>query len=154
YPYLLAPMNTAPQRNKARTERLAFALTRFLQAGIGFGLMALTLSKLTLEISSGLWEPEQSLWPWVQRLQQMPTLSLIGEGLIFSAALELAYMLITPDLDGAVDPLILGLAATILFRIEEARHAPRGLFPAAEIVVYIGALFSLFVIREVFIHRR
>ena len=42
-------------------------------------------------------------------------LTLIGDALVLSAGVELAYMLYTPGPDEALDPLILGLAAAALF---------------------------------------
>jgi len=41
-------------------------------------------------------------------------LTWVGKALIFSAAIDLAYMLFTPGPDEAIDPVIVAMAATVL----------------------------------------
>src|SRR5436190_5545958 len=143
-------------QKKHRSLRAATKTTRFLQAMIGVGLALLSVLKLLLWGAVVLGGIEAIKYEWMKHLHNEPTLKLIADGLLGSAALELAYMLLTPDLDEAVDPLILGLAATILLRIEAARQAQDVLVlaHASQIAIYVIALAGLFAIREIFIRRR
>src|SRR5215213_6239241 len=55
----------------------------------------------------------------------------IGEALAFSAAIDLAYMLFTPGPDEAIEPVIIGIAATVLILVSSFKElitgsAPRG----------------------------
>jgi len=150
-------MRPQQTRRQLQLERIAFRITRFLQAIIGIGLALLIIIKLVLEVIAAIFHVENFGLDGMKLLHNAPTLRIIATGLVFSAALELAYMLLTPDLDEAVDPLILGLAATIIFRIEAAREVEKvkDMLPhAGQIVIYIVALMGLFVIREIFIKRR
>jgi hypothetical protein len=77
------------------------------------------------------------------------TLELIGEALALAAAIELAYTLFTDGPDEAVDPLMLGLAAFMLFRLANVRNLTS--VEAGAFVLYATALGGLFFIRRRFI---
>ena len=72
---------------------------------------------------------------------QLP-LAVVGYGLAVSAGIELAYRLFTKGLDEAIDPLILGLAATALIVLSQLSTATwqAALFIPA-IVASIAGLF-------------
>ena len=77
------------------------------------------------------------------------TLQIVGECLAYSAGIDLAYMLLTPGPDEAIEPLILGLASAILFSVSKIDKLNITL--ALEIGVYVIVLACLFVMRELFI---
>jgi len=70
----------------------------------------------------------------------------IGVGLAAAAALELAYTLFTPGPDEALDPLMLGLSATILFKLA-AIDGPISLANAGAFLLLGVLLAVLFVTR-------
>lgn len=70
----------------------------------------------------------------------------IGLGLAAAAALELAYTLFTPGPDEALDPLMLGLSATILLKLA-AIDGPISLANAGTFLLLGGLLAILFVTR-------
>jgi hypothetical protein len=70
----------------------------------------------------------------------------IGVGLAAAAAVELAYTLFTPGPDEALDPLMLGLSATILFKLA-AIDGPVSLANAGAFLLLGVLLAVLFVTR-------
>ncbi len=59
-------------------------------------------------------------FPGVQDvLLSKPALTIVGIGLGYSAAVDLAYMLFTPGPDEAIQPLLVGLAASALIAISD-----------------------------------
>jgi len=46
-------------------------------------------------------------------------LDMVAYALFFSSGIELAYMLFTPDPDEVLDPLMMGLAATVLLGVSK-----------------------------------
>ncbi len=84
-------------------------------------------------------------------------LATVGEALGLSAAVDLAFMLFTPGPDEAVEPIIIGIAATILILASRFKEwlPERGpdiwlVWPVLCIVLLVGAMALLFVIRDKF----
>lgn len=77
------------------------------------------------------------------------TLPVIAAALAASAAIELAYTLFTPGPDEALDPLMLGLSAGILYLVSESGIPATTQF--AGIFVGVIALGVLFLVRARFL---
>jgi hypothetical protein len=82
----------------------------------------------------------------------VPTLDIVAFALAYAAAFELAYTLFTPGPDEAVEPLITGLAAVILFLI--SRISTVTFNNAGGITLLVVALIGLFVLRFYFIQEK
>lgn len=80
-----------------------------------------------------------------QYLACSPILLLVGHALAFSAAVELAYMLFTAELDEAIDPLIIGIASASLVLISDEQ--PESWSEAIFILFAAISLFILFRLR-------
>lgn len=94
-------------------------LKLFLQAGIALAIVWMLGAKAWYRCRD-LLELGPGSFPHMSHvLRHMPTLTLVGRSLAYSAGLELAYMLLTPGPDEAIDPIIIGLAASILVIISD-----------------------------------
>lgn len=95
-----------------------------------------------------VWETRHDKWP-----NNLPvtgeTLKIIGAGLAVAAAVELAYTLFTDGPDEAIDPLLLGLAATLMLQLGKADNLEAGQGWAT--VAFVIGLGLLFTIRELFV---
>lgn len=74
---------------------------------------------------------------------QKNTLAIVGDGLMYSAGFELAYMLFTPGPDEAIEPVILGMAATILIIISDDKIEVFDAIVPATLTLSMGFLFYL-----------
>ena len=99
-------------------EEKARVAKTLIQMLIGIGLVLVLVTKALLRSS---WlvalHPHGFARHVSAVLLHMPTLDIVGRGLAYSAGLDLAFMLFTPGPDEAIDPVIVGLAATILITI-------------------------------------
>jgi hypothetical protein len=84
---------------------------------IALGIFALLIFKVFFSVWH-LFGPLPT-WPPITALMTSKPLDIVGQGLAASAAVQLAYMLLTPSLDEAVEPVILGIAATILLLVSK-----------------------------------
>jgi hypothetical protein len=99
-----------------------------LQMLIGVSLVVLIVASAILATYNVIYAPKQADTDWLAKLNTILSadiksskdyfdvarsdlLSVIGYGLVMSAGIDLAYMLFTPDLDEAVNPLIVALSA-------------------------------------------
>ncbi|MBK9927390.1 MAG: hypothetical protein IPP66_19140 [Anaerolineales bacterium] len=80
---------------------------------------------------------------------RLPALDLVAKALAYAAGIDLAYMLLTPGPDEAIEPLILGLASAILYSISNIGSPDLRL--AAEIGLYVVILSFLFLMKALFI---
>jgi hypothetical protein len=103
-------------------------------------------------------------------------LRTVGEALAFSAAIDLAYMLFTPGPDEAVEPVIVGIAATVMILVSSFKenivgsdpatehasaavsHNPHFsdynmLWPVLSVLLLVGAIALLFYIRARYLKR-
>jgi hypothetical protein len=77
-----------------------------------------------------------------------PILEIVGYGLAISAGIDLAWMLFTPKIDEAVDPLILALSsAAILVVSKELDNWPASL----ALIVMTASIVVLFWVRKTFL---
>jgi hypothetical protein len=79
-------------------------------------------------------------------------LKTVGQALSYAAAIELAYMLFTPEPDEAVQPLILGLASAALILASDTPQDQNTLRFAGAVGVYSVAIALLFYIREKYVN--
>ena len=72
------------------------------------------------------------------------TLTIIGAALAVAAAVELAYTLFTDGPDEAIDPLLLGLASTLIYRLGKTDDltASQG-WATFAFVLCLGLLFAI-----------
>jgi len=118
-------------------------IKKFLQVIIAISILMLLILKLLFHL--GIFPVGFVLNP----LLAQKTLQIVGECLAFSAAVDLAYMLLTPGPDEAIEPLILGLASAILFSISKIEDSTITL--AFEIGLYVLILALLFIMKALFI---
>ena len=79
------------------------------------------------------------------------TLEIIGNALIYSTAIELAYTLFTDGPDEAVAPLITGVAAAILIGASDPKQfTPAG---AGTVAILLVVLAGLFLIQKLFVEK-
>ncbi len=77
----------------------------------------------------------------------VPTLDMVGLALAYATAIELAYTLFTANLDEALNPVIMGLAAAILF-IVSTRTSSFNINSGIELAIASLALAGLFAVRK------
>jgi hypothetical protein len=85
----------------------------------------------------------------LNELAQAPILEIVGIALLVSTALDLAYMLFTPGPDEAVEPVITGLAATLLIFISQ--ETDWSYQRAGVVVSLVAGIGFMFWVREKFI---
>jgi hypothetical protein len=96
------------------------------------------------------------------RLPELNFLAVVGEMLALSAAIDLGYMLFTPGIDEAVEPIIVGMAATILILVSRVKEMVSGakefskvpsvdlVWPVLCVVMLAGTMALLFFIKARF----
>jgi hypothetical protein len=91
-----------------------------LQMIIGLVLVFFILCDIIHTIVPGMTLPFGITFPdSIINIIKMPVLGIVAGALYLSTAIDLAYMLFTSALDEAIDPVISGLAATILLTISK-----------------------------------
>ncbi len=106
------------------------------------------IAALGIKLGLKLWPSEAPGWP-MSLLQDTNPLGIIGYVLACSAAVELAARLFTKGPDEAVDPVILGIAATCFLII--SRPDVPILHTAIVIVASTVAIGILFFVRNSFV---
>jgi hypothetical protein len=112
----------------------------------GFGLICILVSKLSCRsVGVGCFQND-----YLSSLYTLDTLRIVSLALAYSSGIELAYMLFTPGPDEAVTPLIMGLAAGILYAVSSIDHADQSgdLKIALSVGVLTLALALLFFIKN------
>jgi hypothetical protein len=96
---------------------------------------------------------------WARHLTPHPdrsVLSIVGIAMGFSAAIDLAYMLFTAGPDEAVDPLIVGIAATVLIFLGETQwNVASGRYilgHALTMVLLVSAIGLLLYVRKKYLN--
>jgi dipeptide/tripeptide permease len=122
-------------RPKSTVRAFAATVKSVGQGFIGFAIVATVAAKFLTPLA-----------PWIvpnfmERAASESTLSLVAHGLQYAAALDLAYMLFTPALDEAVQPLILGLAAAAILEISKPDPTLIGVLAIGTYCILIGLLF-------------
>ena len=79
-----------------------------------------------------------------------PILEVIGYGLAISAGIDLARMLFTPEIDEAVDPLIVALSAAAIIAISKEEFTTNWSASLA-LVVMTASIVVLFWVRKTFV---
>ena len=77
-------------------------------------------------------------------------LSVIGYGLVVSAGIDLAYMLFTPDLDEAVEPLIVALSAGSII-VLSGDSIMNNWSASLALVVMVASIAGLFWVKHTYI---
>ncbi len=111
------------------------------------GLVLVVFILLSIAHSLGITIPILTT-PLVNTILGMKVLEIVSYALLISTAIELAYTLFTPDLDEAVEPVITGLAATILLGISKIQNLTDFNINNAGGIALLGLVLALlFVIR-------
>ena len=110
---------------------------------IGVGVFFIVIFRLAHDLN--LWSH-----PAFCIIYQTKLLTIIGDALLYSSAIELAYTLFTPGPDEAVEPLITGLAAVILIGIAQIDYDKVILTDEImrNIAVFVIILVVFFIIRK------
>jgi len=87
-----------------------------------------------------------------QSIVQFNPLDIIAYGLFFSTGVDLAYMLFTPGPDEAIDPVMTGLAATILLGVGKIDYKHLQLEYGIILFLAIAGLAGLFATRKFLFH--
>ena len=99
------------QYMKPKAEVIKIVLQMFV------GLFIFIFLAMKLLIDAGV---EPNLDAIYETLKAAKLLSVVAYGLGVSATIELAYMLFTPGPDEVIDPLLMGLASTVLLLMSKA----------------------------------
>ncbi len=135
---------TKKQTLNSMVKRLKTAV----QALIGLGIFILVILKLLTYLDFTLrWLST----PMTSFLLAHPILETVGHALAFSAAVDLAYMLFTPGPDEAVEPVLLGIAATILIILSSSEMLNHVLETGLGVLFLASAIVLLFYARERFL---
>ncbi|NKB75982.1 MAG: hypothetical protein GKR96_02800 [Gammaproteobacteria bacterium] len=118
------------------------------QMSIGVILVAILITKFACQFPS-LLSCGADWLSYIRYVHQLPTLEIVSKALAYSAGIELAYMLFTPGPDEAIEPLITGTAAAVLYLI--SKNSTLEIAPAVSVLLFVFALASLFLIKEIFI---
>jgi hypothetical protein len=141
-----------------------------LQMLIGVSLVVLIVASAILAIYNVIYAPKQADTDWLARLNTILSadikspkdyfdvarrdlLSVIGYGLVMSAGIDLAYMLFTPDLDEAVNPLIVALSAGSIIILSQDKITENWFAPLA-LIVMVVSIAVLFWVRKIFIEKK
>ncbi len=82
------------------------------------------------------------------------SLRIVSYGLGISAGIEMAYMLFTPGPDEAVEPVILGLASTLLYVLSLLDPAGSNLIQYSVLIVSISATIGgLFFVKDKYVNK-
>lgn len=117
-----------------------------LQMIIGAGIVGLLILKVASSFGLPSWLPG----PVTATLKQ-DTLEIVAHGLMYSAGVELAYMLFTPGPDEAVEPVLLGLASAVLLTISNDGDSVLNMLNVA---VMCAAIAGLFYVKDRFLKKR
>ena len=129
-------------KSKARSVKIIF------QMMIGLGLAILIVLRLWWRIKGANCAPLSTGFRLFCRLG---ILDLVGQALLYATGIELAYTLFTPGPDEAVEPLIMGVAATVLLGIAKTNFDTINIWFAVTIAIYVAILAVLFKVKERFI---
>ena len=90
----------------------------------------------------------------LQSLAMLNPLEIVAYGLYFSTGIDLAYMLFTPGPDEAIDPVMTGLAATILLGIAniDFAHLQGLILQVITLFLAVGALAGLVATKKYLFH--
>jgi len=100
----------------------SFALTVKIRLQMFIGL--LIILAILLKMIFLLFEFQPETYDIFVAIYDLNALEIVSYGLGISAALELAYMLFTPGPDEAIQPLILGIASTLLLIVAKIGPSP------------------------------
>ncbi len=80
-------------------------------------------------------------------------LGIIGYGLVVSAGIDLAYMLFTPKLDEAVEPLLVALSAGVILLLSEGPRPNSEAVWAAPVaaLLMVASIVALFWVKKNFL---
>jgi hypothetical protein len=121
-------------------EKYAYPVKVFVQMGIGVATIGFVFFHLW---SNQNLEAEQIL-------RNLFLTTAVGLGL--AAAVELAYTLFTPGPDEAIEPLLLGVSATLLFLVSGAKETPKA--PEIALILSLSiVLVGLFAVRRFLLSR-
>jgi hypothetical protein len=127
----------------------ANSVRKFVQGLIGLVILAIVV----LKFSSIIWQ----FIGWgllFSSLKGVRILELVGAALGFSAAMDLAYMLYTEGPDEAVQPVIVGLAATILMFVSATKPEDLGWQTALTVLLLAVTIALLFYVRDTHIEKK
>lgn len=150
----VANQSDKPETSKSLSEKLYYTcggrardLRTIIQFVIGSYVFFIVVAKPVLLVMN-VFLPGCELTgnPILQYIAYSPILLLVGHALAFSAAVELAYMLFTAQLDEAIDPLIIGVASASLILISDEH--PDSWSEAIFILFAAISLFILFRLRH------
>jgi hypothetical protein len=131
-------------------EKRAEGVKIAIQMAIGIGLFASLIFKLFIFLfpihAKHLPIHLSGLLRVAKVISDNDVLALVGYGLAISAGIELIYMLFTPGLDEAVDPLIIGTASGILILLSRSDVSENSM----SILVLAIVLAILFTIKRIF----
>jgi hypothetical protein len=113
---------------------------RFVKSVIQMVIGGITLVALVVQLVDG-WATGGTI---VQAQQQV--LELMGLALAASAAVQLAYCLFAPEPGAVIDPLVLGIAAALLFQLAGVRVLD--IRDGVAAVLYTAALGGLLAVRR------
>jgi hypothetical protein len=139
----MATETSQVQGPKAKHILFAEKVKQGLQISIALGIIVLLIAKLLHHLEIIAFSEVLS------EFLNQEILQIVGECLALSAGVDLAYMLLTPGPDEAIEPLILGLASAILFSISSIEKPDVNL--ALEIGLYVLVLAVLFMMKALFI---
>jgi hypothetical protein len=113
-----------------------------IKAVIQMAIGVVAVAVILIEVRHG--------WLHHQKAVQLGThvLDAVGLALIIAAAVELAYTLFTHGPDEALDPLMLGLSATLLLQLGTIHSL--NWHDGLAILLYVSALSGLFATRKHF----
>lgn len=116
------------------------------QMVIGAMLVLLLVTKFLFHLINC---PYPSCLSYIQAIHSLKTLEIVSFALAYSAGVELAYMLYTPGPDEAIEPLIIGAAATLLCTISQTESL--NVQTVTSILLLVFAIAGLFLLKEFFI---
>ena len=130
-----------------------------LQMIIGFGLTVLLTLKLIHHLLEYLFlvPAYQGMLAFARDtflskyVYHQPTIAIVGFALAYSTAVELAYTLFTSGPDEAINPLILGLSATILIILSNTTNFDVN--KAVGFTLLVAVLAGLFIFSKKFVDK-
>lgn len=144
------PAQETEQADKRPTYQIVAELIKtILQGCIAIGILVLLGAKLFYHIGQSFNFIIFHVPQYMITILRLPALDLVAKALAYAAGVDLAYMLLTPGPDEAIEPLILGLASAILFSMSNI--GATNLELAKEIGLYTFILSFLFLMKAVFI---
>ena len=144
----LADSDIYPGQKPAIITKWAKRIKYLLQALIGFFIVMMVLVSVTLTIFDPVNHGSIQILAWV------------GKALLFAAAIDLAFMLFTPGPDEALQPVIIGIAATVLILVSDFKEAigemadhksilnSHLIWPVVSVFILVCAITLLFYVRQ------